>query len=81
MHGYGDGFLRCFKEGEQVYTIKAGIPGVKKEDIKIDINGNQVAFSAEVKREQEDKQGEYVRTKLIWVNFFGAPCEKLLAMH
>jgi len=33
---------------------------VKKEDINVTINGNQVTISAEVKREREDKQGEKV---------------------
>jgi HSP20 family protein len=38
--------------------VHAEIPGVKKEDIQVSIDGNQVAISAEVKRQKEDKQGE-----------------------
>ena len=38
--------------------VHAEIPGVKKEDIQISIDGNQVSISAEVKREKEEKQGE-----------------------
>ncbi len=48
------------KEDEGAYIVQAEIPGVKKEDINVTINGNQVAISAEVKREREDKQGEKV---------------------
>ena len=48
------------KEGDGAYVIQAEIPGVKKEDINVTINGNQVAISAEVKREREDRQGEKV---------------------
>ena len=33
---------------------------MKKEDIHVTIDGNQVAISAEVKREKEEKQGEKV---------------------
>jgi HSP20 family protein len=48
------------KEDDGAYVVQAEIPGVKKEDINVTINGNQVAISAEVKREREDKQGEKV---------------------
>jgi HSP20 family protein len=34
------------------------IPGVKKEDIQVTIDGNQVSISAEVKQEKEVKEGE-----------------------
>ena len=47
-------------EGEQAYTIRAEIPGVKKDDINISIDGDQVAISAEVKNEKEVKEGERV---------------------
>ncbi len=46
------------KEDDGAYVVQAEIPGVKKEDINVTINGNQVAITAEVKREREDKQGE-----------------------
>ena len=45
-------------ENEQAYLIKAEIPGVKKDDINISIDGDQVAISAEVKNEKEAKDGE-----------------------
>ena len=48
------------KEDDGAYVVQAEIPGVKKEDINVTINGNQVTISAEVKREREDKQGEKV---------------------
>ena len=47
-------------EDEQAYTIRAEIPGVKKEDINISIDGDQVAITAEVKNEKEAKDGERV---------------------
>jgi HSP20 family protein len=48
------------KEKNGVYVVKAEIPGVKKEDIKVDVDGNQVSISAEVKQEKEEKEGEKV---------------------
>lgn len=47
-------------ETEQAYTIKAEIPGVKKDDIHVSIDGSQVSISAEVKNEKEEKEGEKV---------------------
>lgn len=48
------------KEGEAAYAVHADMPGVAKEDIHVTIDGNQVAISAEVKRQSEEKQGERV---------------------
>ncbi len=47
-------------ESEQAYVIRADIPGVKKDDINISIDGDQVAISSEVKNEKEVKDGERV---------------------
>jgi HSP20 family protein len=46
------------KEDEKGYTVQAEVPGVKKEDIQVDIDGNQISVRAEVKREKEEKRGE-----------------------
>ena len=45
-------------ETENAYTIRAEIPGVKKDDINISIDTDQVAITAEVKNEKEAKDGE-----------------------
>ena len=47
-------------ESEAGYVVRAEIPGVKKEDINVAIDGNQVEISAEVKNEKEVKEGERV---------------------
>jgi len=44
-------------EDDKAYTVHAEIPGVKKEDIRVTVDGNQVAISAEVKNEKEVKEG------------------------
>jgi HSP20 family protein len=45
-------------EDANAYKVLAEIPGVKKEDIHVSIDGNQVSISAEVKNEKEVKEGE-----------------------
>ena len=47
-------------ENEKAYVLRAEIPGVKKEDIHVTIDGDTVAVSAEVKNEKEVKDGERV---------------------
>lgn len=48
------------KEADGEYTVHAEMPGVKKDDIHVQIDGNRVSISAEVKRESEKKEGERV---------------------
>ena len=47
-------------ENEKAYTLRAEIPGVKKDDINVSIDGDTVAISAEVKHEKDVKNGERV---------------------
>ena len=47
-------------EDDKAYTVKAEVPGVRKEDIDVRIDGNQVTISAEVKKETEEKKGSGV---------------------
>ncbi|MDG5977803.1 HSP20 family protein [Hydrogenophaga taeniospiralis CCUG 15921] len=42
------------------YKLKADIPGVRKEDIEINIDENKVSISAEMKKESEEKKGDRV---------------------
>ena len=47
-------------EDDKAYKIRAEIPGVNKNDIKIQVDGNRVSISAETKQEKEEKEGERV---------------------
>ncbi len=47
-------------ETDKGYLIHAEMPGVKKDDINVDIDGNQVTITAEMKRETERKEGDKV---------------------
>jgi HSP20 family protein len=48
------------KEDDKSYTVHADIPGVKKEDIQVDVDGNVVSVRAETRHEKEEKKGEKV---------------------
>jgi HSP20 family protein len=47
-------------EDDHAYKVKAELPGVKKEDINVSIDGSQISINAEVKKEHEEKDGERV---------------------
>jgi len=52
------------EEHDKAYTVKAEMPGVKKEDINVQIDGNQVSLSAESKQEKDIKEnGKVVRSE------------------
>lgn len=44
-------------ENEKEYLISAEMPGAKKDDIRVSIDGNYVSIAAEIKKEQEEKHG------------------------
>ena len=47
-------------ETKDGYTVHAEMPGVKKENINVEIEGNTVTITAEVKKEWEKKEGDKV---------------------
>ena len=47
-------------EKDGAYTVHADLPGMKKEDIHVQIEGSTVSISAERKQEREVKEGERV---------------------
>lgn len=50
-------------EQDGSYLVKAEIPGVRKEDIDVRIDGDQVTISAETKTEKEEKDNGRVLCK------------------
>ncbi len=51
-------FRADIAENDKAYTVHAELPGVKKDDIQISIDGDQISIGAEVRREKEVKDGE-----------------------
>ncbi len=47
-------------ETDQAFLIRADMPGVKKEDVKVSIDGDQITISADVNQEQERTEGNTV---------------------
>jgi HSP20 family protein len=47
-------------EANGEYKVLAELPGVKKEDIHVSIDGDQVSIAAETRAEREVKEGERV---------------------
>lgn len=66
-------FRADIAENDKAYTLHAELPGVKKEDIQISVDGDQVSISAEAKREREVKDGErLLRTERYTGKFYRA---------
>lgn len=47
-------------EHDQAFEIQAELPGVKKEDIKVSIDGARVTIEGECQQANEQRQGEQV---------------------
>lgn len=48
------------REQDNEYLVHAELPGIKKEDIHVVVDGNLVSISAESRQEKEVKEGERV---------------------
>ena len=54
-------------ETDTAYQLRADIPGVRKEDIDVRIEGNQLSISTEIKKEREDKRnGRMLRSERLY---------------
>ena len=47
-------------EQPKAFLVHAELPGVKKDDIHVQVEGNQVSITAEVKQEKEVKEDERI---------------------
>ena len=50
-------------EKDKSYEVRAEIPGAKKEDIRVKVEGNFVSISAEVRKDKEEKSAGRVVLK------------------
>lgn len=51
------------QEDDNNYCVSADLPGVRKEDIQITAEGNQVTIEAEVKREETKEERKQLHTE------------------
>ena len=47
-------------ENDKEYLVTAEIPGARKEDVRVSIDGSYVSISAEVRKDEEKKQGRSI---------------------
>ena len=57
------------REGEFAYHIDVDLPGVKKEDIKVDLNKGVLTISGERKTKDEVKQEDYYKIETYFGKF------------
>lgn len=59
------------KDNGSSYLLEADLPGIKKEDIRVDINDNYLTISAErhSEFEEKDKEGNYLRCERSYGSF------------
>ena len=70
--GRGDGGLALPRakvdvaEKDNAYVVTAELPGVKKEDIHLSIDGAQVTIDAEVKREKTEQNERQLHSERVY---------------
>lgn len=57
------------KEGGNNYTVSLAAPGMKKEDFKIDLNGNMLTISSEKEEDKETKEERFTRREYSYQSF------------
>ncbi|MFH1458988.1 MAG: Hsp20/alpha crystallin family protein [Candidatus Omnitrophota bacterium] len=63
------GFAVDIYEKEDKIIAKAEIPGVKQEDLKLDVDGNLLTITAEKKQEKETKNEDYYQSEVSYGKF------------
>ncbi len=65
------GFKTDIKDNGDAIVLEADLPGVKKEDIHIDIDGNYLSITAQrsTSREDKDSAGNYLRCERSYGSF------------
>ncbi|HTN06835.1 Hsp20/alpha crystallin family protein [Agriterribacter sp.] len=51
------------------YLVSMAAPGLKKEDFKIDVEGNMLTISSEKEEEKEEKEEKYTRQEYSYSSF------------
>lgn len=58
------------EETDSQYLITLDVPGIKKDDIKIDLRGNSLTISGERREEQEKKTSKQYQSEIAYGTFF-----------
>lgn len=57
-----------FEEGDN-FVVKAEIPGLKKEDIEVNLTGDMITISGEKKKEEKVEKKDYYRVERSYGSF------------
>jgi HSP20 family protein len=57
------------REDEKNYVLELAVPGIERDDLKIDINEDVLTISAESKSESEEKNDGYKRKEFSYSSF------------
>jgi HSP20 family protein len=57
------------KETKDDYSLSLAVPGMKKDDFKIDIEGNMITISCEKEESKEEKEAKYTRNEYNYTSF------------
>jgi HSP20 family protein len=58
------------KELPDKFVLKVDLPGIKKEDIKLEVSDNILTISGERKEEKEEKEAQYYRREIVYGSFY-----------
>lgn len=56
-------------EEKDTYLVSLGVPGMKKEDFKIDVDGNMLTISSEKEETKEENEKRFTRMEYNYASF------------
>jgi HSP20 family protein len=63
--------IETFRRGDRL-IIRADLPGLKREDVKVEVDGDMLAISGERRSEREDSRDDYYRSERNYGQFYRA---------
>jgi HSP20 family protein len=68
-------------EDDKGYEVRAEVPGAKKEDIRVAIDGNVVSISTETQQEKETASGKGAKRTLVRELYYGSSARSFTLPH
>jgi len=69
------------EENDKDYVVRAEIPGAKKDDIRVEIDGNRVAIAAEVRKDYEKTDKSDKNRVLVRETYRGSASRSFTLAH
>jgi len=57
------------QEDEKYFLLELAVPGMKKDDFKIDLENQVLTISSEIKEETEETENNYTRREFVYNSF------------